>query len=172
MIQFLNWRVKVIISDTRWLVGTFLAFDRHMNMVLADTEEFRLVYPKGEGRKQPPRTEKRILGFLLLRGETIVSMTPEAPPPPRPKAAGMPGAGLGRAIPAGRGLPPMPVGMVPSGLVAPGRGLLPMGRGVPPPGFMPPMGMGRGMPPPPPPGFGRGVPPPPPPGFSMPPPPP
>ena len=48
MLQYINWRVRITIQDTRMLVGTFLAFDRHLNMVLADTEEFRRIIPKGK----------------------------------------------------------------------------------------------------------------------------
>ncbi len=43
---YINWRMRVTISDTRSLVGTFMAFDRHMNLVLADCEEFRKVKAK------------------------------------------------------------------------------------------------------------------------------
>ena len=40
--QWINYRVRVQLTDTsncRFLVGTLIAFDKHMNLVLADTEE-------------------------------------------------------------------------------------------------------------------------------------
>jgi small nuclear ribonucleoprotein B and B' len=76
-------------------VGTFMAFDRHMNVVLADTEEFRRVKVKGQCMYSTKvylnlyvllATEKEIkrsIGFLLIRGESIISITAEAPPAPQ-----------------------------------------------------------------------------------------
>eukprot|EP00920_Eleutheroschizon_duboscqi_P031572 GHVT01076140.1.p1 GENE.GHVT01076140.1~~GHVT01076140.1.p1 ORF type:complete len:183 (-),score=45.77 GHVT01076140.1:741-1289(-) len=156
------------------LVGTFLAFDRHMNMVLADCEEYRRVQVKASSGSSSAsgsspggaaaasavvmedKEIKRSLGFLLLRGENIVSFTAEAPPAPTPKKAGEgPVAGPGLGVPAGRGMPVAPLaGAPPMGLVAPVRGIggpaasLMMPTGARPPGA-PQMLMGQpmGMPP-------------------------
>ncbi|CAE8639445.1 unnamed protein product, partial [Polarella glacialis] len=115
MAQWLDYRVRVTISDARMLVGTFMAFDKYMNVVLADCEEFRKI--KSKGRKDEEKEVKRTLGFVVLRGETIVSLMAEAPPPSGPKKADIqPGPGRGQV--AGRGMPAAPLSSAPAG---PGR---------------------------------------------------
>lgn len=163
MMNYINWRMRVTISDTRTLVGTFMAYDKHMNIVLGDCEEYRLV----KGKKgSAEREEKRTLGLVLLRGEAIVSLSADAPPAPKARAAlqGKGGPGFGGA--AGRGAPIAPVGQAPKGLAGPVRGvggpssaqMMPQvsgqavsygrgGGGMPPRGPRPPMGM-PGAPPP------------------------
>jgi small nuclear ribonucleoprotein B and B' len=85
MLSLVLWRIRVTLNDNRQLVGQMLAFDRHMNLVLADCEEFRRVKPKkkaaGDDEALPSQELKRSLGLVILRGEMIVSLSVEGPPP-------------------------------------------------------------------------------------------
>ncbi|KPI45706.1 Small nuclear ribonucleoprotein-associated protein B [Cyphellophora attinorum] len=173
MQNLVNYRMRVILNDGRQMTGQMLAFDKHMNLVLADTEEFRKSRKRAAARPGAPgatdsssavtyQEEKRTLGLVILRGTNIVSCSVEGPPPSDPSArlgTSAPGGGaaattlqpgIGISRPAGRGLP--------VGLGGPAAGV----GGPPPPG-----GFGGGLPPPgmpgagPPGGFpGRGGPPP------------
>lgn len=157
LLQFINYRMRVTIVDGRQIVGRFMAFDRHMNLVLGDSEEYRKLPPK-KGKTEEEREERRVLGLVLLRGEEVVSLTIEGPPPAEElrgdKSQVAPaGPGMGRAV--GRGLPVAAPGQAPAGLAGPARGV-----GGPAPGMMmpraqvqaapvmrPPMAARPGMPP-------------------------
>ena len=177
MTQYINYRMRVTIQDGRMIVGTFLAFDKHMNLVIADADEIRITKNKG---KEKDVEEKRSLGLTLIRGETVIAMAIDGPPPvPKNKfrePPQLPG-GPGKGTSAGRGLNPNT--FIPeTGLGGPIKGVggpstsqmssvpNPMGRGAPPGmmGVPPPGMMGRGAPPgmmggPPPGMMGRGAPP-------------
>jgi small nuclear ribonucleoprotein B and B' len=161
MFQFINCRIRVRIQDNRVLVGKFLAFDRHMNLVLADTDEFRTITVKGSKEE---KEEKRTLGLVLLRGETVLTISVDGAlnkqaqntdrVKQQEKGQGLPGPG--QASGAARGLtgPTKGVGGPAMAAMAP-MPMPPMFRGMPPPGpgmmphpGMPPPGM-AGMPPPP-----------------------
>jgi len=164
LLRYVEHRLRITLSDSRTITGTFLAFDKHLNLVLSDTEEFRTLR-KGQGNSSTSqsranvieeRQEKRNLGLIILRGENVVSIAVESPPPP--SAAGrLNSGGPGVAVGAGRGA--MPTGNGTNGGNRSGGPAMGLG-GAPVAGVggmaMPP-GMGRGMPPP---GMGRGMPPP------------
>jgi small nuclear ribonucleoprotein B and B' len=165
MLRYINYRMRITVQDSRIIVGTFMAFDRHMNIVLGDAEEFRKIKSKKTSGISEEKEEKRTLGLIILRGDSVVSMTIEGPPPPENDGKMMPG-GPGTARAAGRGLPVAPsaggaaAGAV-MGLAGPVRGVggpgmsmmqpgvhvaamqAPSGMGMPP-GMMPP---GMGAPP-------------------------
>ncbi|KAL6067959.1 Small nuclear ribonucleoprotein-associated protein [Balamuthia mandrillaris] len=174
MLQYMNYRMRVTINDSRLLVGKFMAFDKHMNIVLGDCEEYRKITTKGKVKEE--REQKRTLGLVLIRGECVVSLSVEGPPPldetrtrvaPGGVGAGraasrgiaMPPPGVGGGAPPGlspgpvRGLGgPAPASMMPQSSPAASAPPMAYARGGPmgmPPGMMPPPGRGAPMMPPP-----------------------
>ncbi|TIC01942.1 hypothetical protein E3Q16_03643 [Wallemia mellicola] len=130
MLTLINYRLRVTLNDTRQLVGQMLAFDRHMNLVLVDTIEFRrLKGPSSQG--DIPKEMKRALGLIVLRGETIISISVEGPPPVKEEDPISSGPGVG--APAGRGMP-LGAGAGPAPPAFQARPM-PYAGGPPPPGF-------------------------------------
>lgn len=164
MAGYINWRMRVTLNDGRSMTGQMLAFDKHMNLVLADTEEFRRVKRRQNKPAAPGASssaaqtieseEKRTLGLTIVRGAHIISLSVESPPPADPSARlgkSAPGgisstlaAGPGVARSAGRGAAPPSLAGPAAGVGAgappgfpgfPGAPGFPGGRGAPPPGF-------------------------------------
>jgi len=101
-----------------------MAFDKHMNLVLGDCEEYRQIRSKtttGSRTQIEEREVKRVLGLVLVRGENVVSLSVEGPPPPSDNERMTPG-GPGVSRGAGRG-GAIPVSDVQPGLTGPVRGV-------------------------------------------------
>ena len=171
MMQLVNCRLRITLHDGRLMVGQLLAYDKHMNLVLTDCEEFR----RTRSRPKPASSDaddpveaatrtvsnelRRTLGMVILRGETIVSMVPEGGgsgpsagtnkariPASLQMAPGAVRAAMGRPGMVPQGMP-MPMAGVPLSGPAPGMYVRP-GMPMPPPGSM---AGGPFYPPPPPP---------------------
>lgn len=107
-----------------------MAFDRHMNIVLGDTEEFRKIRTKKSSGISEEREEKRALGLIILRGDSVISLTIEGPPPAEIDDKLTPGGpGAVKAM-AGRGIPVAPLSGAPAGLAGPVRGIGGPGIGI------------------------------------------
>lgn len=171
MAGYINYRMRITLQDSRQLIGQLMAYDRHMNLVLADTEEFRRIKrkqnkPASSGESSSTgqtiiQEEKRTLGLVIVRGAHIVSLSVESPPPsdPSTRLGKTSGAGISTTLPAGPGVA-RPAGRgaaAPISLAGPAAGV---GGGAPPapfPGFPGAPGFpGRGGPPAP--GFPGGFP--------------
>eukprot|EP00949_MAST-11_sp_MAST-11-sp1_P003875 g3875.t1 len=100
MLALVNYRMRVTLQDGRALVGVFMAFDKHMNMILGECEEFRQVKAKrGGGSDKKPAEQRRYLGLVLLRGENVVSLSVAGPPKPRKRVSATSGVRLPDSCP-------------------------------------------------------------------------
>jgi len=152
MQNLIDFRVRITMNDGRQLTGLLMAFDKFMNLVLADTEEFRRIKRRSTTKAQADgieQEEKRTLGLVILRGEQVVSLSVDAPPVSENAGRLAPiQGGYGTAKSIGRGFSAATVAAPPVGLSGPTRGI---GGSIPPAfgrGFAP-MGSQSGHPPPP-----------------------
>lgn len=58
-----------------------MAFDRHMNLILGDCEEFRRLPSSKSLKASSYHDDCRMLSLVLLCGEEVVSMTVKGPSP-------------------------------------------------------------------------------------------
>ncbi|PRD21574.1 UNVERIFIED_CONTAM: SmB [Trichonephila clavipes] len=70
ILNLLKCKMRVILCDSWTLIGTFSAYDKHMNIVLTDCVE----YKKYKAKKQPAVEGKITIGTAVIRGENIASI--------------------------------------------------------------------------------------------------
>ena len=81
-----NKRVIVDLKNQKQVIGTLISFDIHINTVLDNAEEYEARTTKivkqvdEKTREEITQTElqlKKKLGTVFLRGDTIISISPE-----------------------------------------------------------------------------------------------
>lgn len=85
--DLIDYRIRVATQDGRVYIGQLMAFDAYMNVVLGDCVEERIAHKQvkqlfqgGGDLSANVELEKRALGMIILRGETILSTTVESVP--------------------------------------------------------------------------------------------
>uniref|UniRef100_A0A2L2Y630 Sm protein B n=1 Tax=Parasteatoda tepidariorum TaxID=114398 RepID=A0A2L2Y630_PARTP len=78
ILQLLNAKMRIILCDNRTFVGTFSAYDKHMNIVLTGCVE----YKKYKAKRRAPVEGKKTIGTAIIRGENIMSVIVESQPEP------------------------------------------------------------------------------------------
>lgn len=69
-----NCRVRITLIDGKYMIGQLLAYDKHMNLVVDDCEEFRSTKNK---TKEDSKELRRSLGLVVIRGENVISLIPD-----------------------------------------------------------------------------------------------
>ncbi|RLV95394.1 Small nuclear ribonucleoprotein-associated protein B [Spathaspora sp. JA1] len=108
MSDLINYRIRIITIDNRTYIGTLLAFDSHLNLVISDTIESRITKKSWANLKKGNSTadssnivlDKRNLGLIILRGDQIISLSIESSPvlPVNSRITGLKGKGTSRPL--------------------------------------------------------------------------
>ncbi|KAK8812464.1 hypothetical protein WA158_007698 [Blastocystis sp. Blastoise] len=167
MLSYINYLLRVELKDGRSFVGTFLAYDAYMNIVLGEAKEITSL---GKNKSLPPLPgiededveEERYFGLVVLRGTNIVTIHICGPPPvdksstfPEVRAAVYSKlmASKGAPLPGLGGLPSLPLlmgmqhNLPPNMAPRPGMPPLPPNMMLPPNMLPPNMAPRPGMPP-------------------------
>ncbi|SCU95354.1 LADA_0G15148g1_1 [Lachancea dasiensis] len=85
--DLLHYRIRALTNDGKAFVGELMAFDAHMNLVLAECVEHRipnhqmeLLKGKNKDSTAKPKVETRTLGLVVLRGDQVLTTVVENGP--------------------------------------------------------------------------------------------
>lgn len=85
--DLLRYRIRAVTNDGKAFVGELLAFDAHMNLVLAECVEHRIPSTQVQSLKAKakevdaqPKIETRTLGLVVLRGDQVLTTVVESGP--------------------------------------------------------------------------------------------
>lgn len=83
--DLIGYKIRVITQIGRVYIGELMSFDKHMNLILGDCVEERIPKTQIEKLRDAKDTgavksEKRILGLTILRGEHVLTTMIEDKP--------------------------------------------------------------------------------------------
>ena len=71
----INKKMSLQLKDGRLIEGKLVGFDQYMNLVLEESEEKRA--ERREGTEAPEMPVGRRLGTVILRGNNVVTISPQ-----------------------------------------------------------------------------------------------
>eukprot|EP01064_Diplonema_japonicum_P023745 TRINITY_DN3415_c1_g1_i1.p1 TRINITY_DN3415_c1_g1~~TRINITY_DN3415_c1_g1_i1.p1 ORF type:complete len:148 (+),score=32.19 TRINITY_DN3415_c1_g1_i1:62-505(+) len=79
LFQFMNHKVRCGIGNNRVLMGQFVAFDSHLNLVLSGADEYKRLTHIDEDGDECELEQTRPLGLVFVRGEAVHSIIADKP---------------------------------------------------------------------------------------------